>query len=112
MKASNCKSRRSTQANSGICVFFRPMWKESFGLRFARERGKDSRRCALIAGDSYFINPLGAFVGVANVGMDKNWLGHPLAMANLYGFGRLSWDSSYERSRRSPQNGRSLTSRR
>jgi alpha-glucuronidase len=24
--------------------------------------------------------------------MDANWLGHPLAMANLYGFGRLAWD--------------------
>jgi alpha-glucuronidase len=31
-------------------------------------------------------------VGVANVGMDANWLAHPLAMANLYGFGRLAWD--------------------
>jgi alpha-glucuronidase len=31
-------------------------------------------------------------VGVANVGMDTNWLGHPLAMANLYGFGRLAWN--------------------
>ena len=35
---------------------------------------------------------MGGFVGVANVGMDTNWLGHPLAMANLYGFGRLAWD--------------------
>ena len=24
--------------------------------------------------------------------MDANWLGSPLAMANLYGFGRLAWD--------------------
>jgi alpha-glucuronidase len=31
-------------------------------------------------------------VGVANVGLDTNWLYHPLAMANLYGFGRLAWD--------------------
>jgi alpha-glucuronidase len=30
-------------------------------------------------------------VGVANVGMDANWLGNPLAMANLYGFARLAW---------------------
>jgi alpha-glucuronidase len=36
--------------------------------------------------------PVGGFVGVANVGMDANWLGSPLAMANLYGFGRLAWD--------------------
>ena len=31
-------------------------------------------------------------VGVADVGADANWLGSDLAMANLYGFGRLAWD--------------------
>jgi len=31
-------------------------------------------------------------VGVANVGLDTNWLGSPLALANLYGFGRLAWN--------------------
>ena len=36
--------------------------------------------------------PTGGFVGVANVGMEANWLGHPLAMANLYGFARLAWN--------------------
>src|SRR6202012_1233013 len=36
--------------------------------------------------------PLGGFVGVANVGLDTNWMHHPLAMANLYGFGRLAGD--------------------
>ena len=49
----------------------------------------------LVAG-KVFNRSVGAFVGVANVGMssdnDPNWLGHPLAMANLYGFGRLAWD--------------------
>ncbi len=35
----------------------------------------------------------GGFVGVANVGTD-GWLGNPLALANLYGFGRLAWDPS------------------
>jgi alpha-glucuronidase len=30
--------------------------------------------------------------GVANVGDEPNWTGHVLAQANLYGFGRLSWD--------------------
>jgi alpha-glucuronidase len=33
----------------------------------------------------------GGMVGVANVGLDINWLHHPMAMANLYGFGRLAW---------------------
>lgn len=36
---------------------------------------------------------MGGFVGVANVGTD-GWLGHPLALANLYGFGRLAWNAN------------------
>ena len=30
--------------------------------------------------------------GVANTGNERNWTGHPLAQANWYAFGRLSWD--------------------
>ncbi len=77
-------------------VFLPVMWKEvlDFDLRVNGEKTpvKD-----LVAG-KVFHRPLGAFVGVANVGMgndndnDQNWLRHPLAMANLYGFGRLAWD--------------------
>ncbi|WDZ83520.1 alpha-glucuronidase [Micromonospora cathayae] len=36
--------------------------------------------------------PGGGLVGVANVGADPFWTGHPLAQANLYAFGRLGWD--------------------
>ena len=39
-----------------------------------------------------FHRPLGGYVGVADVGLDTNWLGSDLAMANLYGFGRLAWN--------------------
>ncbi len=39
-----------------------------------------------------FHRPLGGYVGVANVGLDTNWMAHPLAMAILYGFGRLAWN--------------------
>jgi alpha-glucuronidase len=38
------------------------------------------------------IPKLGGFISVSNVGMDANWLHHPMAMANLYGFGRLAWN--------------------
>ncbi|MFC5059643.1 alpha-glucuronidase [Saccharothrix xinjiangensis] len=31
-------------------------------------------------------------VAVSNVGQDRFWTGHPLAQANLFGFGRLAWD--------------------
>lgn len=32
-------------------------------------------------------------VAVSNVGADPSWTGHPLAQANLYGFGRLAWSN-------------------
>lgn len=36
--------------------------------------------------------PITGMAGVANIGSDINWTGHPLAQANWYGFGRLAWD--------------------
>jgi alpha-glucuronidase len=39
-----------------------------------------------------FHRPLGGYAGVADVGLDANWLGSDLALANLYGFGRLAWN--------------------
>jgi alpha-glucuronidase len=33
-----------------------------------------------------------AFIGVANVGRDDNWMDNHLSQANLYGFGRLAWN--------------------
>jgi alpha-glucuronidase len=32
--------------------------------------------------------------GVANIGNDRNWCGHPYAQANWFAFGRLAWDHS------------------
>jgi alpha-glucuronidase len=70
--------------------FLVPMWKQvlDFDLR-ARATGTPVKE--LVAGKT-FHRPVGGFVGVANVG--RRWLGHDLAMANLYGFGRLAWNPS------------------
>jgi alpha-glucuronidase len=38
---------------------------------------------------SYGFNGIAA---VANIGNDRNWCGHPMAAANWYAYGRLSWD--------------------
>ena len=67
--------------------FLPAMWKEvlDFDLRVNRDKTPVKN---LVAGKVF--GRTGAFVGVANVGMD-DWLGHPLALANLYGFGRLAW---------------------
>jgi alpha-glucuronidase len=34
----------------------------------------------------------GGMAGVANIGTDRNWCGHPFGQANWYAFGRLAWD--------------------
>jgi alpha-glucuronidase len=70
--------------------FLVPMWKEVLDFNMHMD-GNATPVEYLVAG-RVFHRPTGAFVGVANVGMDANWLGSPLAMANLYGFGRLAWD--------------------
>lgn len=47
----------------------------------------------LVSGRSYG-NTLCGMAAVANTGDDPNWTGHDLAAANLYGFGRLSYQTS------------------
>jgi alpha-glucuronidase len=37
---------------------------------------------------------LSAIAGVANIGSDINWCGHPFGQANWYAFGRLAWNSA------------------
>lgn len=67
-----------------------PMWKEVLDFDM-RNAGQSTPVRELVSGKTYQ-RAYGGLVGVANVGMDANWLAHPLAMANLYGFGRLAWD--------------------
>jgi alpha-glucuronidase len=70
--------------------FLAPMWKEVLDFDMRVDDGGTPVK-DLVAG-TVFHRALGGFVGVVNVGMDANWLGHPLAMANLYSFGRLAWN--------------------
>jgi len=72
--------------------FLLPMWKQilDFDLRVS---GRPTLVKDVVAGAS-FNRPTGGYIGVANVGLDDNWLGNYLALANLYGFGRLAWDSN------------------
>jgi alpha-glucuronidase len=70
--------------------FIVPMWREVLDFDL-HAKGAGTPVKQLVAGKT-FARPLGGFVGVSNVGRDSNWLGHHLAMANLYGFGRLAWD--------------------
>jgi len=70
--------------------FLAPMWKESLDFDL-HANGSSSLLRDLISGKT-FHRPAGGYAGVANVGLDANWLGHPLAMANLFAFGRLAWN--------------------
>ena len=70
--------------------FLAPMWKEVLDFDL-HANGNVTLTKQIVSGRT-FHRPTGGFVGVANVGMDDDWLGHPLAMANLYAFGRLAWD--------------------
>ena len=70
-------------------VYLAPLWKEKldFDLR-AENRSTPVKE--IIEGKT-FNQPLGGMIGVSCVGRD-NWLGAPIAMANLYAFGRLAWN--------------------
>ena len=70
--------------------FLVPMWKKVLDFDM-RVNGQHAPVKDLISG-RIFHRSVGGFAGVANVGMDANWLGSPMAMANLYGFGRLAWN--------------------
>jgi len=70
--------------------FLVPIWKETLDFDL-QAHGPGTPVKSLVAGRT-FHRPLGGFVGVANVGRDATWLGSHLAMANLYGFGRLAWN--------------------
>lgn len=73
--------------------FLVPMWKQSLEFNMQAKDDKDGKTPVkeIVAGKT-FSRPLGGFVAVSNARRTDNWLGHDLAMANLYGFGRLAWD--------------------
>src|SRR6185437_396923 len=71
-------------------VFLAPMWKETLDFDM-HARGAGTTVKALVAGKT-FHRPTGGFIGVANVGLDEDWMGSQFSQANLYGFGRLAWD--------------------
>jgi len=54
-------------------------------------KGKGSTVANVIDG-SLDNHKITGIAGVANIGNDINWTGHPFAQANWYGFGRLAWN--------------------
>jgi len=70
--------------------FLAPMWKEA--LDFDLNAGRAGTAVKEIVAGRTFSRSTGGLVGVANVGLSDSWLGNPMAMANLYAFGRLAWN--------------------
>lgn len=73
-----------------VCYLI-PMWKEVLEFNtYAKEEG--ARVSDIVAGRAYNQVHCG-MAAVANTGNDYNWTGHDLAAANLYGYGRLCWNT-------------------
>lgn len=70
-------------------VYLAPMWKQVLDFDMRVEGGSTPVK-EVIAGRSFHRQP-GGMVGVAGVGQQA-WLGSPMALANLYAFGRLAWN--------------------
>ncbi|MHB8128746.1 MAG: alpha-glucuronidase family glycosyl hydrolase [Mobilitalea sp.] len=73
-----------------VCYLI-PMWKEvlNFNTFTKTENAKISD---IVSGRTYNQINCG-MAAVSNTGNDFNWTGHDLAAANLYGYGRLSWNT-------------------
>jgi len=74
-------------------VYLAPMWKQV--LDFDLHANNQSTPVKEILAGKSFHQSLGGMVGVAGIGRDR-WLSSPLALANLYAFGRLAWDPNLQ----------------
>ena len=71
-----------------ICYLV-PQWRQV--LDFDLGSGAAASVAAIASGRANG-RPLSGVCAVSNIGDDRNWTGHKLAQANLFGFGRLAWD--------------------
>ncbi|WP_448701383.1 alpha-glucuronidase family glycosyl hydrolase [Mucilaginibacter sp. AW1-3] len=71
-------------------VYEAPLFKECLNAD-TYAQGKNSTVARVLEG-KYNPNLITGMAGVANIGTDINWCGHPFAQANWYCFGRLAWD--------------------
>jgi alpha-glucuronidase len=55
------------------------------------QKGPGSTVSKVVNGSLYG-QTLSAIAGVANIGNDRNWCGHPFGQANWFAFGRLGWN--------------------
>ena len=71
-------------------VYLAPLFKECLDSD-TYAKGKGSTVAKVVDG-SLDTHALSGIAGVANIGTDLNWCGHPFAQSNWYAFGRLAWN--------------------
>lgn len=71
-------------------VYEAPLFKECLGSD-TYANGKGTTVARIVEG-KYNSKLITGMAGVANIGTDMNWCGHPFAQANWYAFGRLAWN--------------------
>ncbi|MCR4789156.1 MAG: alpha-glucuronidase [Lachnospiraceae bacterium] len=77
-----------------VCYLI-PWFKEVLGFEtYAENAGKNGSKVVDVVSGKTFGYKYSGMCAVTNTGNDENWTGHDLAAANLYGFGRLSFDPS------------------
>ena len=69
--------------------FLAPMWKQILDFDMHVQGVTPVKE---IVGGRVWDRSLSGYNAVANVGLNENWLAHPLALANLYAYGRLAWN--------------------
>lgn len=71
-------------------VYLAPLYKEVLNSdTWCKGRGSTVSKVIDGTIDNHSLNGM---TGVANIGNDINWCGHPMAQANWYCLGRLAWD--------------------
>jgi len=74
-------------------VYLGPLFKECLDSD-TYTSGKGSTVAKVLDGSFNKDQTLTGITGVANIGTDVNWTGHPFAQANWYALGRLAWNHS------------------
>jgi alpha-glucuronidase len=74
-------------------VYEAPLFKECLDAdTYTKDKGSTVAKVIDGSLENYSVT---AMAGVANIGNERNWTGHPFGQANWYAFGRLAWDYNF-----------------
>lgn len=73
-------------------VYLAPLFKEYLNTD-TYSKGRGSTIAKILTGDLEG-HKISGVAGVANIGSDINWTGHPFAQSNWFAYGRMAWNPS------------------